>query len=243
MKQILKKVSALCAVAACSTAVVMSGSVVTFAAEEGNPEILEYINSAVGQLTEEIIGLSDEELAELKENGTEFAIAAVDAWTGTKEEVGAYNSIGETSVAYDDKMYSATVPADFEIYDANFVYIFDENGTPTTMTIDVQYPLSVNMKRAGMNTLMGLGTVFLVLVFLMFIISLFKFIQIGGSKKKAAAPAPAAAPVPAPVVEEEEVDDLELIAVIAAAIAASEGAASADGYVVRSIRKVNRKVR
>ena len=36
---------------------------------------------------------------------------------------------------------------------------------------------------------------------------------------------------------EEAQDDTELIAVIAAAIAASEGAASADGYVVRSVRR------
>ena len=36
---------------------------------------------------------------------------------------------------------------------------------------------------------------------------------------------------------EEQSDDLELVAVIAAAIAASEGAASTDGYVVRSIRR------
>ena len=45
----------------------------------------------------------------------------------------------------------------------------------------------------------------------------------------------------AQIVENEAVqeeDDLELIAVIAAAIAASEGAASADGYVVRSIRRI-----
>ena len=46
----------------------------------------------------------------------------------------------------------------------------------------------------------------------------------------------AAAPVQAAVVEEES-DDLELVAVIAAAIAASEGAVSTDGFVVRSIRK------
>ena len=36
---------------------------------------------------------------------------------------------------------------------------------------------------------------------------------------------------------EEAQDDTELIAVIAAAIAASEGASSSDGYVVRSIRR------
>ena len=51
-------------------------------------------------------------------------------------------------------------------------------------------------------------------------------------------PAPAAAP--APVVEEvvtvDETDDLELIAVITAAIAAQEGT-STDGFVVRSIRR------
>ncbi|MDY3223361.1 MAG: hypothetical protein SOX11_09515 [Lachnospiraceae bacterium] len=39
---------------------------------------------------------------------------------------------------------------------------------------------------------------------------------------------------------EEQSDDLELAAVIAAAIAAYEGAASSDGYVVRSIKRRNR---
>ena len=43
------------------------------------------------------------------------------------------------------------------------------------------------------------------------------------------------------ITEENLTDDLELVAVIAAAIAASEGAASTDGFVVRSIRKSNAK--
>lgn len=98
---------------------------------------------------------------------------------------------------------------------------------------------------AGLNTLIGVGTVFMVLIFLSFLISLFKYIPgLVGGKKKEAAPkaAPAPAPVVVPVVEEEDLsDDLELVAVIAAAIAASEGAASADGYVVRSIKKRNTK--
>ena len=42
----------------------------------------------------------------------------------------------------------------------------------------------------------------------------------------------------AQIIEKEELsDDLELVAVIAAAIAASEGAASTDGFVVRSIKR------
>ena len=58
----------------------------------------------------------------------------------------------------------------------------------------------------------------------------------------AAAPAPVAAPVAEPAVE-DVTDDGELIAVIAAAIAASEGKTSTDGFVVRSIRKINRRKR
>ena len=49
-------------------------------------------------------------------------------------------------------------------------------------------------------------------------------------------------PVAEPAVE-DATDDGELIAVIAAAIAASEGKTSTDGFVVRSIRKVNRRKR
>ncbi len=59
-------------------------------------------------------------------------------------------------------------------------------------------------------------------------------------KAAASAPAPAASAAPvtvaAPAVEEELVDDLELVAVITAAIAAATGS-SADGLVVRSIKR------
>ena len=62
------------------------------------------------------------------------------------------------------------------------------------------------------------------------------------SEKKAAAPAPAPAPAPVPVaepvVEEAEVvDDAELIAVIAAAIAAFDN--SGKRLVVRKVRRVS----
>ena len=104
-----------------------------------------------------------------------------------------------------------------------------------------------SMKKAGLNTLIGMGVVFVVLILISFIISLFGYIpkiQAALDKKKASASeVPAAAPVAAPVVEEvvDYSDDLELVAVIAAAIAAYEGETSTDGFVVRSIRKVNKR--
>ena len=59
------------------------------------------------------------------------------------------------------------------------------------------------------------------------------------TKKATKAAAVKEVKVEAPVVEEvvvDETDDLELIAVITAAIAAQEGT-STDGFVVRSIRR------
>lgn len=102
---------------------------------------------------------------------------------------------------------------------------------------------------ALLNTLMGMGTVFIVLIFISLIISLFAYIpQLeeklkGGNKKEEPKAAPKAAEVP--VVDEEEEDEEELVnddalvAVIMAAIIASQGntATSTDKLVVRSIRR------
>ena len=90
----------------------------------------------------------------------------------------------------------------------------------------------------------GILTVFVALIILIGLIKVMELV-IGGMTKKKAAPAPApAAPAPAPVIEEtaEEEDEGELIAVIAAAVAAAMEAAGAEeptGFVVRSIRRVN----
>ena len=65
--------------------------------------------------------------------------------------------------------------------------------------------------------------------------------KLTAEKKAPAQPAPAPAPAPAPVVEEpvaeEVVDDAELIAVIAAAIAAFDN--SGKTLVVRKVRRVS----
>ena len=94
----------------------------------------------------------------------------------------------------------------------------------------------------GMVTIIGLLVVFfgltLLIVILMGMAEIFKAIdKRGQNRRQAAQPvAPAPAPVPEVAEEEEVVDDTELIAVIAAAIAAYEP----DGkkLVVRRVRRV-----
>ena len=95
------------------------------------------------------------------------------------------------------------------------------------------------MAKAAMNTAMGMGTVFVMLIIISLIISCFTLINKAQKKteSKKAANAPAVAvPAATPVAETPQTDDLELVAVIAAAIAAATGS-STDDFVVRSIKR------
>lgn len=110
-------------------------------------------------------------------------------------------------------------------------------------------------EQALLNTLMGMGTVFAVLIFISLLISLFVYIpsieralknRASKKEKKAAQdarPAPKRPILEEPEEEEELVDDGELVAVITAAIMAASGntAVSADKLVVRSIKRVKRR--
>ena len=100
---------------------------------------------------------------------------------------------------------------------------------------------------AGINTVICLAVVFTVLIFISFLISLFKYIpklEAALSKKDKKtelaenAVVNTVSQIEVKEEEEELSDDLELVAVITAAIAASAGT-STDGFVVRSIRRSN----
>lgn len=132
---------------------------------------------------------------------------------------------------------------------------FDKTMRPVSTSIedysdDSKETLGSKMATAAGNTATGLITVFAILVFLIFVISMFNFLPkpTSGKKKdtkaapaKAPASAPAAAPAAAPAKTVSEDVDLskneELVAVIAAAIAASENK-PVEGYVVRSIKRL-----
>ena len=116
-----------------------------------------------------------------------------------------------------------------------------------SITTNVTYSFGELMTKAFLNTVIGMGTVFVVLIFISLIISCFGlFSKVGGKKQEKVSETTsekvaAADPVVAQIAEKEELaGDTELVAVIAAAIAAYEGSGSTDGFVVRSIRKSNK---
>ena len=126
--------------------------------------------------------------------------------------------------------------ADMEIYLTN-------RGEPTDIGVTVRKTTGEKLSNAGLNTLLGMGMAFAILILISLIISLFP-ILIGGNKKKKESDKEitqkAMDNTISQIEEQEElVGDAELVAVIAAAIAAYEGSGGTDGFRVRSIRKVN----
>lgn len=117
-----------------------------------------------------------------------------------------------------------------------FTVTFDEEGNISSWNIDKYESLSDIMGRAGLNTIMSMCIVFVMLIFIALIIAQFKHINNMQNKQvETVKDEPVPTPVVAEPVEEELMDDTELIAVIAAAIAAASETESTDGLVIRSI--------
>lgn len=177
-------------------------------------------------------------------------VKAVDSLESASEDMGSYMGIVSSEATVDEESAVVSVNVEGSSHDAVIEVIIGEDGVES-VTTNVKYSFGESMERAALNTLLGMGTVFVVLILICFLISCFKVISVFENRNKnkkadeAEAPKaePAPAPVsvePAPVQEENLADDLELVAVIAVAIAASEGRTTTDGLVVRSIRKANK---
>lgn len=232
----------------CVLALTFTMSVCAFAADEVTDDEVANYKSAAETLISQIAGFSDEEIENYLAQDDAFTTATMESWKSVKDELGAYSSIVSQNVEKDGDVVTISTVAQFEKAKADVVLMLDLGQQMyTSMTYSVQYSLAANMQRAGMNTLMGIGIVFLMLVFLSFVIGLFKYIEkfqnVG--KKKAAEEAPKAEEAPVPAIAQSEAadedfaDDLELVAVISAAIAAYENT-SGDSFVVRSIKKSNK---
>lgn len=173
---------------------------------------------------------------------TQLDMDAIASWETALEDMGSYEEVIGVTSEFNEKDGTIEVEVKGSVRNAVVELVYDD-GTLISVTTNVEYTMRETMKKAALNTLIGVGTVFSVLILISLIISCFGVIpkiQAIFTKKPVKEETESAVDnTIAQIIEkEEQSDDLELVAVIAAAIAASEGAASADGFVVRSIRRV-----
>ncbi len=235
---VLGMITCILGVSACGSKQEEAGPAWTDMIEE---EAIYYGEQVFQNLREICSGNYENEKAQIAKADAVSA-SAFSSWDSAQEDIGEFVEISEENAQINDDGFVVNLKIKGTIHNANIEIIFDDEMMLTSMSTNVIYSFGELMAKAAMNTLLGMGTVFVVLILISLIISCFTFIpkiQASFTKKSQQPQQPVAAPAPAAVaaVEEEETDDLELVAVIAAAIAASQGAASTDGFVVRSIRK------
>lgn len=172
-------------------------------------------------------------------------VTALSSFSSAMEEMGGVTGVGEARCEVDDNEIIVYV----EIYgqnkdaEAELIFSNDMFFVLSSAALNPKASIGELMKKAALNTVIGMGTVFIVLILISFIISCFAIIPViqkkAADKKEAKKKATGIDNAVAQIVTQEEsvneADDLELVAVISAAIAAYEGSSGTDGYVVRSI--------
>lgn len=178
---------------------------------------------------------------------------AVNSWLALTDECGSWNGkfyVSEKDQAKGHKDYSVDIAGqtmtvnavlDFDKRDVEVQMVYNvHSGKLTSIDFTPSYTLGEKMQKAGLNTLIAMAIVFAVLILISLIIYAFNIFPYLENKKKAKAAKTndAASEVVTQIAarEEQQMDDTELIAVIAAAIAASEGTSTSD-FVVRSINR------
>ena len=226
-------------------------AVLTLAACGGDPKTEDYYGVTYGDLqsvaeanASMLAASSADELTMAVASGQldDLSVKMLTGWIASTDGLGAFLGLDELVVAKANGTVTVDQYVNFEGRQVviSFVWGYDyaeEELLIKDVTVDLVYTLGEKMEKAALNTLMGMGTVFVVLILISLIISCFRFIgNLENLGKKKETPVVTSAPEPVVVEETPLTDDLELVAVITAAIAASEGT-STDSFVVRSIHR------
>lgn len=200
--------------------------------EEASANLIE----ALGQLT-------DEDKSYIYQSGTSDLVSMVERWDEVTSEFGAVRELGEFTVTKSGNTLTTDMIISLGERDVDFQLVYNYlTMAQTGVTIEPVYSLGEKMAKAGLNTVISIVVVFLVLILISLIIYCFNIFPYLEKKRKAKEQPSASAPAAdQPVLqvqqpEEQYTDDTELIAVIAAAIAADTGTSTSD-FVVRSIRR------
>lgn len=243
MKKVLSKLSLFILVL---SMMLGFGSTVAFAYDE----------AAVSQITSfyfEIWNQTDFQLYIDEGAATdEVVLKQYTEWQEIKNQIGAYEGAVETKIEEIEGTIVVTQIEKFTNSNLHFILTFDKvlaEQDPTTAILSIEAVIpnadagTANMAKAGMNTLMGMGIVFCVLVFISVVIWLLKFVPMLLDRKKTeevtTVPFAPPAAAPAAVAAARETEETELVAVITAAIMAlrAEENGGDGSFTVRSIRR------
>ena len=154
-----------------------------------DPKKVDYNGYTYKQLEEELqntaealTAMSDEEAEQYKTmEGEQYEalVNMVTRWQEATEDVGAYKELGEFSITKSGKTLTCEQEVIFEERPVVLTYVFTYyNMELDDITVDPVQTLGEKMANAGLNTLMGMGVVFTVLILISLIIYCLSLIHI-----------------------------------------------------------------
>lgn len=230
-------------------------AVSSFMTESEAKELSEYVVEFVGSI------VADQTVSEYED--CKAITDGAKSWESALEEMGGYQGITGTDVTLKEDKIVVLVSLDGAKRDAvtEIVLTKDAEANVQSFTVNVEYTLAEKMKNASLNTLLGMGTVFFVLILISLIITCMGLIpriqkRMDAKKGTTDRTQESIDHVMEQIskMEEQEIRDLEnrdpggdsagalindqeLVAIITAAICAFEGETPESGFVVRSIKK------
>ena len=153
------------------------------------------VQQTVQQITTVSEADIDKALSSVSEKSDAVNYNFYSSWKEAVADEGDFQGFGDFTMTESNKTMVMEQILNYTNRDLSFTVVFDTTtDTPelTSMTFDKVYSLGEKMGKAGMNTLMGMGTVFVILILISIIIYAFRIIPYLQNKKKNAADATAA---------------------------------------------------
>ena len=169
MKQYIKRVLlvlcmtvSLFSLSACSAGTETKG-------KELDPMTAMGVSQSAEGLLQNIVALDEAQAQELEATllaDKEYGLAGgVTSWMSVMKDTGAFvGVISSDTVLSEDDEYVSTVMAQFENRNAEFKMFMtegDQGLMPTSIAFTPEYTFGEKMEKAAMNTLLGMGTVFM----------------------------------------------------------------------------------
>ena len=101
---------------------------------------------------------------------------ALSGWENALRDIGEVQDIVGKSCSFTKKEGTVTVTVKGSRHDADVVFMMesgDQGYSPTSITTNVEYDMNEKIQQAGMNTVLGMGTTFAILILLAFVITAF----------------------------------------------------------------------
>ena len=174
MKQRWKKIASLMLVTICAFSLTACGKKEETAAyQQITDDMVTNCAEVSKSAVESLAGFDDETLNQMTANRDTFTRLAVSAWMDQENELGKYEEMGTptTDIDREEGQVTVDIPAKFDKGDAEIKVVFNYSSdydqmVPAYMTISEVETTGMKLNGAAVNTIMGVGCVFVVLIFL-----------------------------------------------------------------------------